>query len=74
MLRKSNFLPQIKELIGIRGQNDTTESIEAADITGPYFDAHIPNNVTAIVGKSAFLRCKVKNLANKTVNAFTAYN
>lgn len=64
------MINKTKELIGIRGQDDITESIEAADITGPYFDAHIPNNVTAIVGKSAFLRCKVKNLGNKTVNSF----
>lgn len=41
---------------------------DGADVTGPYFDANIPNNVTAIVGKSAFLRCKVRNLGNKTVN------
>lgn len=44
------------------------DGADGADVTGPYFDANIPNNVTAIVGKSAFLRCKVRNLGNKTVN------
>lgn len=57
-----------KEFIGIRTEDETTEDInDGADLTGPYFDANIPQNVTAIVGKSAFLRCKVRNLANKTV-------
>lgn len=55
--------------ISIKAEDETTEeTIDGADLTGPYFDANIPNNVTAIVGKSAFLRCKVRNLGNKTVN------
>lgn len=47
--------------------DETSESANDGELTGPYFDANIPNNVTAIVGKSAFLRCKVRNLGNKTV-------
>lgn len=35
----------------------------------PYFDISVPNNVTALVGKSAYLSCKVRNLGNKTVSA-----
>lgn len=35
----------------------------------PYFDAMIQKNVTALVGKSAYLSCKVRNLGNKTVSA-----
>lgn len=34
----------------------------------PYFDNTVPNNVTALVGKSAYLSCKVKALGNKTVS------
>lgn len=34
----------------------------------PYFDISVPNNVTALVGKSAYLSCRVKNLGNKTVS------
>lgn len=33
----------------------------------PYFDDTTPRNVTALVGKSAYLSCRVKNLGNKTV-------
>lgn len=45
--------------------------------TEPYFDISIPNNVTALVGKSAYLSCRVRNLGNKTVSkihySFNAY-
>ncbi|XP_038113346.1 kin of IRRE-like protein 1 isoform X2 [Culex quinquefasciatus] len=34
----------------------------------PYFDETTPRNVTALVGKSAYLSCRVKNLGNKTVS------
>lgn len=37
---------------------------------GPYFDKTVSRNVTAIVGKTAYLRCRVRNLSNKTVSAF----
>ncbi|XP_052127035.1 lachesin-like [Frankliniella occidentalis] len=35
---------------------------------GPYFDTSVSNNVTALVGKTAYLKCRVKNLANRTVS------
>ncbi|XP_070490011.1 uncharacterized protein [Chironomus tepperi] len=34
----------------------------------PYFDPNVNQNVTALVGKSAYLNCVVKNLGNKTVS------
>ncbi|XP_052873304.1 hemicentin-2-like [Anopheles cruzii] len=34
----------------------------------PFFDDTTPTNVTALVGKSAYLSCRVMNLANKTVS------
>lgn len=50
-------------------QNLTTESEnEDVEFLTPYFEAGIQSNVTAVVGKSAFLRCKVRNLGNKTVS------
>lgn len=35
----------------------------------PYFDPNVNQNVTALVGKSAYLNCIVKNLGNKTVES-----
>lgn len=49
----------------------TTEATttELIDFNNPYFDSSISsNNITAVVGKSAFLRCKARNLGNKTVS------
>lgn len=34
---------------------------------GPFFDVSASKNVTALVGKSANLNCRIKNLGNKTV-------
>ena len=36
--------------------------------TGPHFDTSIPNNITGLVGKTAYLNCRVKNLGNRTVS------
>ncbi|XP_014364500.1 lachesin isoform X3 [Papilio machaon] len=36
--------------------------------TGPYFDLAMSKNVTALLGKTAYLNCRVKNLGNKTLN------
>lgn len=40
----------------------------------PYFDTMTPRNVTALVGKSAYLSCRVRNLGNKTVSALIYRN
>lgn len=37
---------------------------------GVYFDAAASKNVTALLGKTAYLNCRVKNLANRTVSEF----
>uniref|UniRef100_A0A1B0D6A4 Uncharacterized protein n=1 Tax=Phlebotomus papatasi TaxID=29031 RepID=A0A1B0D6A4_PHLPP len=34
---------------------------------GPYFDVSASKNVTALVGKTAQLNCRVHNLGNKTL-------
>lgn len=33
---------------------------------GPYFDLAASKNVTALLGKTTYLNCRVKNLGNKT--------
>ncbi|CRL05464.1 CLUMA_CG018217, isoform A [Clunio marinus] len=35
--------------------------------SGPYFDVAASKNVTALLGKTAYLNCRVKNLGNKTM-------
>lgn len=35
---------------------------------GPYFDKEFSRNVTALVGKTASLSCKVLNAGNRTVS------
>ncbi|XP_030747171.1 Down syndrome cell adhesion molecule-like protein 1 homolog [Sitophilus oryzae] len=35
---------------------------------GPYFDKSVSRNVTALVGKTAYLGCRVRNLGNRTVS------
>lgn len=35
---------------------------------GPYFDISASKNVTALVGKTAYLNCRIRNLGNKTVS------
>lgn len=50
------------------GRNSQNSLSPNAELRGqPYFDIVGPRNVTALVGKSAYLTCKVKNLGNKTV-------
>lgn len=36
--------------------------------SGPYFDKSASKNVTALLGKTTYLNCRVKNLGNKTVS------
>lgn len=35
---------------------------------GPYFDKSATKNVTTLVGKTAYLNCKVRNVGNRTVS------
>jgi len=37
----------------------------------PYIDTQASPNVTALLGKNAYLNCKVKNLGDKTVSGGT---
>ncbi|XP_044740802.1 kin of IRRE-like protein 3 isoform X2 [Chrysoperla carnea] len=53
---------------GILGGPDTSSGGMSPSRYDPYFDALTPRNVTALVGKSAYLSCRVRNLGNKTVS------
>lgn len=35
---------------------------------GPYFDKTVSKNVTALVGKTTYLGCRIRNLGNRTVS------
>lgn len=35
---------------------------------GPYFDMSAAKNVTALVGKTTYLGCRIRNLGNRTVS------
>lgn len=39
----------------------------------PYFDFDVPRNITARVGQTAFLRCHVEQLGDKSVSLFVNY-
>ncbi|XP_071447059.1 zwei Ig domain protein zig-8-like [Hetaerina americana] len=50
------------------GEDDVEGAIPAISLGGPYFDTSASKNVTALVGKTAYLNCRVKNLGNRTVS------
>lgn len=47
-------------------QMDLSQS-QASENASPYFDLNYSGNVTAVLGKTALLNCRVKNIGNKTV-------
>lgn len=58
-----------------RGVEETFESLGDTYLKGsrpldrgPYFDTSATKNVTSLVGKTAHLNCRIKNLGNKTVS------
>ncbi|KYQ59559.1 hypothetical protein ALC60_01544 [Trachymyrmex zeteki] len=55
---------------GGSGKNSDTynqNALEEATRSGPYFDKSASKNVTALLGKTTYLNCRVKNLGNKTM-------
>ncbi|KAJ8935972.1 hypothetical protein NQ318_020846 [Aromia moschata] len=48
------------------GGGSTGNSLTESTTRGPHFDAAASKNVTALLGKTAYLNCRVKNLANRT--------
>lgn len=55
---------------GVKGSTQNPNSLDSGARPGPYFDKAASKNVTALLGKTAYLNCKVKNLGNKSVGFF----
>lgn len=53
---------------GVYGSKQNALDLDAFKM-GPYFDKTASKNVTALLGKTAYLNCRVKNLGNKTVSS-----
>lgn len=54
-----------------KGGKNTPPNANSLDVNNrqsPYFDKTASKNITALLGKTAYLNCKVKNLGNKTVS------
>ncbi|XP_045510833.1 zwei Ig domain protein zig-8-like isoform X2 [Colias croceus] len=59
--------PGACDVAGGAGSVNSLPALGNARLT-PSFDASTPRNVTALVGKSAYLSCRVRNLGNRTVS------
>lgn len=65
----SLWFPDVSECLlnkSNKHQNNLGEFSEKPDL--PYFDKAASKNVTSPLGKTAYLNCRVKNLANRTVS------
>jgi len=65
----SLWFPDVSECLlskSNKHQNTLGEFSEKPDL--PYFDKAASKNVTSPLGKTAYLNCRVKNLANRTVS------
>lgn len=62
-------------LHGSSGKNGETfpNTIEEAARLGPYIDKSASKNVTALLGKTTYLNCRVKNINNKTVSVSSVF-
>lgn len=49
-------------------QRSPLKKSESGPQAAPYFDLNHSGNVTAVLGKTALLNCRVKNIGNKTVS------
>ncbi|XP_049827274.1 zwei Ig domain protein zig-8-like isoform X1 [Schistocerca gregaria] len=47
---------------------DYAVSVGGSGLGGPYFDVSASRNVTALVGRTALLNCRVRNLGDRTVS------
>ena len=47
-----------------------SSATETEETSSPYFDLNHSGDVTAVLGKTALLNCRVKNIGNKTVSLF----
>jgi hypothetical protein len=57
-----------------KDDSETTDEAEIEPLIidrGPYFDKSASKNVTALVGKTTYLNCRIRNLGNRTVSINT---
>ncbi|XP_032593469.1 uncharacterized protein LOC6563053 [Drosophila grimshawi] len=64
-LHKGNSIASLAAASGIN--RNSIDLIDDSRNSGPYFDRNASKNVTALLGKTAYLNCRVKNLGNKTM-------
>ncbi|XP_034114702.1 uncharacterized protein LOC117574830 isoform X2 [Drosophila albomicans] len=64
-LHKGNTIASPASGSGIN--RNSIDLIDDSRNGGPYFDKGASKNVTALLGKTAYLNCRVKNLGNKTM-------
>ncbi|XP_055677705.1 protein sidekick-like isoform X2 [Lutzomyia longipalpis] len=62
------FAEEFNSHISIETTTWVYSSSSPTSYADPYFDPMTLSNVTALVGKSAYLNCRVRNLGNKTVS------
>ncbi|XP_017777093.1 PREDICTED: lachesin-like isoform X2 [Nicrophorus vespilloides] len=55
-------------LSAVQSTGSASSNSLADSARGPHFDTSASKNVTALLGKTAYLNCRVKNLANRTVS------
>ncbi|CAH1992759.1 unnamed protein product, partial [Acanthoscelides obtectus] len=53
--------------LGAQTGGNSGNSLIESTTRGPHFDLSASKNVSALLGKTAYLNCRVKNLANRTV-------
>lgn len=63
--RSNNNLDLIDEQ---QRQSLSAAATATGTASGPFFDKMASKNVTALLGKTTYLNCRIKNLGNKTVS------
>lgn len=63
------FFLKVQGLARATSDHEMHENLNPPDPfdRGPYFDVSASKNVTALVGKTATLNCRVRNLGDRTV-------
>lgn len=62
----SHFIWSISDITQTTADNNRVDSNMSLH---PYFDFDVPRNVTARVGQTAFVRCRVEQLGDKSVSS-----
>jgi len=71
---KSQLLPKPEAVVATPRPPHEIDLISLTNISmHPYFDFDVPRNVTARVGQTAFLHCRVEQLGDKSVSDKNLY-